>query len=558
MTTPTPSKIGEDLRRRMSGFAQSSLDAWEQMTSPRANVTTRRGRGSAEQADAGSFFAEEEEKEDPMQDTASSPQMVRYGDTVVEVTTTVGLSTSPLSPGKIYDKTKRAELSALHKSTFLQDATRQVLKKRLALPSTKSTDQLEDLTNLEYQLTTLRDHMFVFDIDDCCTTILRPVSSQVSSDLQDGTWNLFEDYASLDPAVVANHLLYSHNWLNAAPYVRENISYVYMFLKNNTDEALWNVCQSDYVQYPELGRGGPLMLILMLRKILNVTESALTALVNKIQHLKISEIPGENVDDVVALVKAALKLVNSASKRDMVRLPLDFPKTLLEVYQTSSVPEFNDTFKKMLLDAKQTQYTSGGMSEWPDIGTINKVATTAYRSIKDEGRWSVPTTAQALHAGRSGRSKRANKHAKTAIPQDGNPRPPPHCWNCDGEHLAKDCPQPFNKEHFEANKRKWMAKRGNRRPPRNGGNPVQDDRGRPLKLNKHGQYVVDSGKLVRMQRMEALIDTVMRVSMASDGNGGASQEVSPAPPTASSVVADSRSERNRALLRERLTGSLLL
>jgi hypothetical protein len=231
---------------------------------------------------------------------------------------------------------KRVDLSALHKSTFLQDATRQVLKKHLALPSTKSTDQLEDLTNLEYQLTTLCDHMFVFDIDDCCMTILRPVSSQVSSDLQDGTWNLFEDYASLDPAVVANHLVYSHNWLNAAPYIRDNISYVYlgwefrrksgrnsgfrilpaefagmtyvpelqvlrqynmvlrtmlalqrllnesppefcgipysvparplevrrnlsgihyqdvyMFLKNNTDEVLWNLCQSDYVQYPE-------------------------------------------------------------------------------------------------------------------------------------------------------------------------------------------------------------------------------------------------------------------------------------------------------------------
>jgi hypothetical protein len=106
MTTPTPSKIGEELKRRMSGFAQSSLDAWEQMTLPRANVTTRRGHGSVEQEDAGSFFAEEEEEE-PMQDAASSPQMVHcYGDTVVEVTMTVDLSTSPWSPGKIYDKTK--------------------------------------------------------------------------------------------------------------------------------------------------------------------------------------------------------------------------------------------------------------------------------------------------------------------------------------------------------------------------------------------------------------------------------------------------------------------
>jgi hypothetical protein len=77
----------------------------------------------------------------------------------------------------------------------------------------------------------------------------------------------------------------------------------------------------------------------------------------------------------LALVKTALKLINSASKRDMVQLPLDFPKTLLEVYQTSSIPEFNDTSRRCCWTLnKPSTNQSGGTSEWPDISTINKVA----------------------------------------------------------------------------------------------------------------------------------------------------------------------------------------
>jgi hypothetical protein len=404
---------------------------------------------------------------------------------------------------------------------------------------------------------------------DDCFEILSPIDSQVTPVLKKESWNLFEDYAQLEPAVVANHLMYSHKWLTSAPYVRENISYSYMFLKNNCDETLWNSCQDSYTKFPVSARGGPLMLILLLHKILNVTESALAGLVHKIQHLKISEIPGENVDEVVALVKAALKLVDSAQKQDKVRLPLDFPKTLLEVYQTSSVDEFNSVFRNMHLDARESQYTSrGGVSAWPDIDTINLAASAAYRDILQANRWNVPAAAkaQALTATTGKRkSKRGGKQANTIVP---NVPKPPHCWNCDGEHLAKECPLPFNKDHFEANKKKWLASRGNRRPRPCGSKPVQDDKGRPLKLNKKGQYVVDSGKLVRMKKMESLIND-LSVTMATTDDAstlppravGVPSIVAPsfgAPSVASSTVDPDRVERNRAMLRERIANAFLV
>jgi hypothetical protein len=241
----SPSRVAANLRRRMSDVTDRTSNAWEQMLStPRArtapNVTTRRGSG---------FEDQEETEPEEEQQASDEPVFVRYGDTMVKVIKEIDPEAPPLAPGKIYDKTTRAQLSALHKSSFLQDATKLVLKKRLALPSTKTTDQLEGLMNLEYQLTTIRDHLFVFDMDDCFT-ILSPVNSQVTPELNaDEKWNLFEDYALLEPAVVANHLMYSHRWLSSVSYVRENISYSYMFLKNNCDEALWNKCQDAYTQY---------------------------------------------------------------------------------------------------------------------------------------------------------------------------------------------------------------------------------------------------------------------------------------------------------------------
>lgn len=86
---------------------------------------------------------------------------------------------------------------------------------------------------------------------------------------------------------------------------------------------------------------------------------------------------------------------------------------------------------------------------------------------------------------------------------------------------------------------------------------VQDDQGRPLKLNKLGQYVVDSGKIARQKKMDAVIDE-LSVALASTPGAGTVPPVPATPAAHPATTGSGVAERNRALLREKFSNLNLL
>jgi hypothetical protein len=269
------------------------------------------------------------------------------------------------------------------------------------------------------------------------------------------------------------------------------------------------------------------MLLLILQRVQNTTESALGNLVHRIEHLKISEIEGENVETVATLVKAALTLVDRASERNMVRLPFDFPKTLLKVYQTSSVPEFNAQFQQMLLKAQQSQDLHGGTALWPSVEVINTLAKNTYIRMLSENTWTVPASTKAYHARRGKTKGKGTKAGAYNATTPGAPPRPPVCWNCEGPHHLKECPKPLNQALFDANKAKWQAARDARRQGPTSRRPhrkVVD--GKPMIRNKQGVYVLDSGTLHKQAKAKALFNE-FSVSLASlDADATAPTQVS--------------------------------
>ena len=93
------------------------------------------------------------------------------------------------------------------------------------------------------------------------------------------------------------------------------------------------------------------MLFLILRRIQDVSEAAIDHVKAAVIHLKIREIPGENVDKAVSLIKSAYSLFRSALSPCHSYIPDDFNKTILLVFQTSSVHAFNNAFKQELTEA---------------------------------------------------------------------------------------------------------------------------------------------------------------------------------------------------------------
>jgi hypothetical protein len=256
-------------------------------------------------------------------------------------------SLKAISTIKNYDKTKRHKLKEEDKQSFIKAAGGYVLTKHNKLNFIDITPNaegaLKQVHNLQAQLKALRQHCVKYDIVDTCTIVL-PTDVSSQSQIRDETFDIFTDYPKLHPDIVANSCAFYNLW--AVPdYVSENMGLIYNLLQSNTDEGLWNKCLEEYEEFEPVQQGGPLMFFLILKQIQDVSENSIQHLRTQLERMKISKVPGENVGVVVSLVKATYKTLKAASSKHHSYIPDDFPKTIFQIFQTSSVAEFNQAFE---------------------------------------------------------------------------------------------------------------------------------------------------------------------------------------------------------------------
>ena len=130
-------------------------------------------------------------------------------------------------------------------------------------------------------------------------------------------------------------------------------------------------------------QGGPLMLCLLLQRIHNGTEQHMEYLRLRVQTLKISTLEGESVDLAVSLVNAAYATFLYATTPSNDCIPPEWSRTLIQVFQTTSVPEFNETFKDEEKNARRDADKHGGQPTWPSHDELTKLATATYGRIKE-------------------------------------------------------------------------------------------------------------------------------------------------------------------------------
>jgi hypothetical protein len=108
---------------------------------------------------------------------------------------------------------------------------------------------------------------------------------------------------------------------------------------------MFNKCLEEYEMFHPMQQGGPLILFLVLKKVHNASEQQVEHLKDKVETLKISDLEGENVDTAVSLINAAYLIFISSSAATQSRVPPEWSKTLIRVFQTTTVSEFNQIFK---------------------------------------------------------------------------------------------------------------------------------------------------------------------------------------------------------------------
>ena len=415
---------------------------------------------------------------------------------------------------KMWHRSTRISMKPETKIAFQAKATGFVLPKgnKLSAPSfeSKDGDILAKVHHLQSQLRTLSQHMVQFDMISIFNAILVPTDVANVSTLQPITYDIFKDYPNLTSEMIAN----SNEWYicwSADDNDREDMNLSFTLLKNNTEETLWNKCMEEYDEFEPYQQGGPLIMMLILKRIKTLSESTTVHLISRLKNYKISKTQGEDVDKAISLAKSTYAALKSVSTSDRNLIPSDYPKILMDVLQTTTVPVFTDYWRRQVQDAHTAADAAGGLPKWPDVSVILRTATNMYRRMKSDGTWTGATDPKRSSFPAVGNPPRVLDH--------GSKPPSPSCWNCGGKHHLKDCSHPKDQSKIDAARQAHFdRKKSNpRRPPHhnnnNKGKPRHITRkdGTAMVLNKNGAYVVDQKqKRLRTKDKELAVESVTK------------------------------------------------
>lgn len=358
---------------------------------------------------------------------------VEFGGTRIELRAQT--DSAPEITTTLYKKEKRAFLSEKDRVDLFKSATFKHPTTFFDLISTSldSADKLDDCYNVDMKINKTAQRHRMYDMHDVFTVML--VDDDGRSVLE--CFDLYTEYPTLTPEMVAA----SNKWYNTWPQedtYRENLNLTYKFFENNCSPALFEKVSETYDSYSEAEKGGPLFFIIMVNAIMSQTEEASLSLQSRLKRIDLKDFPGENVDKVVGLLRAVIRRL-----RLFNRVPEDLIRTLLRIFQTSSVQEFNNVFANMEQQRLLGQVTSlGTQTAALTVDNICKVAGSFYRLLTEESKWTGESTLgndQSVFTART-------------------------CWNCGGPgHDIKTCPKPKNTKLIEVNKKKFhAAKKDNR------------------------------------------------------------------------------------------------
>jgi hypothetical protein len=240
----------------------------------------------------------------------------------------------------IYSKAARAAMDFKEKTELFERATAKKLQPKFTMMNLKidDPDKLDDTYNLSSAIDKMKENHIKFDLHDVFKIVLiDPKNPYVILK----TVDLYTDYGSLEVLDVASsNRFYSTMLRDPNNAINKNLKVTLEYLVNNTDENLVLKINETYLSYPVEERGGPLFFKLLMDLLQNNSAEAAEYLVNVVKHLKISNFDGENILNVVSLIRGAVKCLTSLKDATgQSALPKDLANHLLDVFQTSSVDD---------------------------------------------------------------------------------------------------------------------------------------------------------------------------------------------------------------------------
>lgn len=451
-----------------------------------------------------------------------------------------------ISLARTHSKSERMQMSHADKSKLLSAfINKKVLtgERKLtqlnitALIGTKTEanpEVLNQLYNLSQQVDRIKEHLQSYDMDEVFGCVITEASSPEEI-LRNGAvtgefYDIFTEYIKLTPKMIEKSTVWFLVWAGAtaaeAEAYKDDVACSLQFLHSNTDPKLWEVCSQDLKKYSPAARGGPLMLHLLLRRIHQTNSQAVAFVEASLRSFKITLVEGENIEQVVAIIEAAIKvLVNAATPTEgpldyeamtqSFHFPTDLPLVVLSIMQTSSVPVFNEQFSEIQRKCEQAsdEDETSLYAAYPPVASTLRIATNAYRRlIAPPSKWLKP----------SGTKRSAFQATGTNNPS-GQQRTL-RCWNCGRDHNVRDCTEPRDEAKIAANRERFNASRrrnssrpttsGNSTRSRGAGSSSYTVRqcrvvdGQPQVKNKLNQWVPDQKLMSQQKKQQAALAAV--------------------------------------------------
>jgi hypothetical protein len=177
------------------------------------------------------------------------------------------------------------------------------------------------------------------------------------------------------------------------------------------------------------------MLYLILNQIQDCSEASIDLRKVRLKLMKISELPGEDIEVAVSFIKSCQAALIGASQPEKSHVPDDLSQTVLQIMQTTTVEAFNKVFRTRCEAVVWIADETHLPPEWPSVSRITNLATGTYLRMKADKTWTAPDA-----------TPTAGGAAFTA---EGYVRPDPICFNCDGAHLLPNCEKPRDEDKIE-------------------------------------------------------------------------------------------------------------
>ena len=341
--------------------------------------------------------------------------------------------------GTLFKKTDRSTLALKDKTDLYQKfvASGQQKNFEYITMDIKDPNKLSDTHELYMSIRTLKAQHVRYDIHDVFNVVVDPSAPTLEFK------SLYENYTvlTIDQVAASNEWYRTMIDTTAHPWIDENLTWSQDHLENHLDPAFHRTLLNDYEQFTAVQRGGPLLFIIMMKKLSTDTMAGAEHLKNLVLNLKISNEQGENVETICSQISAAYKRLQNVSimfpshgtasatttNQNYSCIPADFPLSVIKIMKTSSVHEFTAHFDFFEKQHATNYFSKGPTTPLPSVDEILNMAKNLYNDLLRQGKWTGVST--------QGSSTFLSRTDTKEV----------ECFNCGTKgHHFKDCSKPKN------------------------------------------------------------------------------------------------------------------